>query len=71
MNDDHMTPFQRLDQICARMNSGLTAVAVVLGLMVACLGMIRAAEMGTNLDATASTAHLQSHNPTFNLSTYQ
>ena len=35
MNDDHMTPFQRLDQICARMNSGLTAVAVVLGLMAA------------------------------------
>ncbi|HTL28208.1 MAG TPA: hypothetical protein VL282_03265 [Tepidisphaeraceae bacterium] len=69
MNDDHMTPFQRLDQICARMNSGLTAVAVVLGLMAACLGVIRAAETGSNLDARASsTAQLSS--PTLNLSPY-
>lgn len=69
MNDDHTTPFQHLDQICARMNSGLTAVAVVLGLMVACLGMIRAEETGSNLDASASsTAQLSS--PTLNLSPY-
>jgi hypothetical protein len=51
------------------MNSGLTAVAVVLGLMVACLGMIRAEETGSNLDAPASsTAQLSS--PTLNLSPY-
>jgi hypothetical protein len=71
MNDDHITPFRRLDQTCERMNSGLTAVAAVLGLMVACIGVIRAAEMGTNLDAIASsTAHLPNHHPTFNLSTH-
>lgn len=53
------------------MNSGLTAVAVVLGLMVAYMGVIRAAEVATDLSATApATPNMAADHPVFNLWTY-
>lgn len=71
MNEGDGSPLQRLDQICARMNSGLTAVAVVLGLMVAYMGAIRAAEVATDLGATAPAApNMAADHPVFNLWTY-
>ena len=40
---------RRVDALCAGLNDGLTAVAIVLAIGVACAGMVRAAEITNNL----------------------
>lgn len=66
MNDHNVTFFRHIDQICGRMNSGLAAVAVVLGVMVVCIGAIRAAEMATDVRVAAAAANPSAGFSTFN-----
>lgn len=50
----HLTAFARdIDAFCAKLNDGLTAVAVLLGVVVVTLSVIRAAELMP--DPTAPT----------------
>lgn len=44
---------KRVDRICAGMNAGLSAVAIVLAVMVTSIGVMRASEIVIDLSANA------------------
>jgi hypothetical protein len=62
----------RVDRICAQMNAGLTATAIVLAVMVGSMSVIRASEVAADLAGVTlgSYAAISSDQPAFNFWTY-
>ncbi|HVA14912.1 MAG TPA: hypothetical protein VNF99_16825 [Stellaceae bacterium] len=63
---------KRVDGFCARMNAGLSAVAIVLAAMVVSMSVIRASDIAIDLGANAPVPYsaLSSDTPIFNSWTY-
>ena len=64
---------KRVDRVCARMNAGLSAVAIVLGMMVVSMSVLRASEIATDLGGVPmplAYLAISSDQPTANAWTY-
>ena len=56
MTLQHLMMMRRIDRVCARMNSGLAAVAIVLGLTTGTVMAIRFAEFSAALASEVASA---------------